>query len=320
MFINILRKISVYFLSVYFICSFLSCDSNFRSLPNNIELNDDNNNFSNRGPNGLPNIGNTCYMNSCFQILAFVPQYDKIFDYNGPDSEVKKLADYGKGIISHIKGIKKPDNIRKLLTDFYIQFQKLGWQSEIGQQESAPLFIELIAAKLNFRPIVNKLNIVPLIHKKGKPLNDIIKAIILKMFEHDSYSDSDESATYSMLTSSIDNNTLFIYMPFPTERIESSDRMKVLYEEFTGAMSIEIDTSIYKGNSKNNGSEKIKYQLVGFILRRGEYSDFGHYIAYTTDNNGQWYCCNDSNVSKVCENEINKLTSNMECLFYKKLG
>ncbi|XP_078176440.1 ubiquitin-specific protease 25 isoform X2 [Carex rostrata] len=63
----------------------------------------------------------------------------------------------------------------------------------------------------------------------------------------------------------------------------------------------------------NQGSQT-EYSLFGSIVHTGFSQDSGHYYAYIKDAFGNWYCCNDTQVSRSSAQEV--LSEKVYVLFY----
>ncbi|KAF3333401.1 ubiquitin carboxyl-terminal hydrolase 25-like isoform X2 [Carex littledalei] len=63
----------------------------------------------------------------------------------------------------------------------------------------------------------------------------------------------------------------------------------------------------------NQGSQT-EYSLFGSIVHTGFSQDSGHYYAYIKDASGNWYCCNDTQVSRSSGQDV--LSEKVYVLFY----
>ena len=58
------------------------------------------------------------------------------------------------------------------------------------------------------------------------------------------------------------------------------------------------------------------YRLKSFVIHRGGFGG-GHYISVVRKED-EWYLCNDSSVTKISENDVNKILKQAYILYYSK--
>jgi ubiquitin C-terminal hydrolase len=263
---------------------------------------------------GLNNIGNSCYMNASLQLLLNIPEfYNLIYNNKNNLNEVNQfIAEYFSNSNSC-----NPSLIRKLINIYNNSKQHDSYEFLIH-------FFDYIDEKL---PQNNKLsNIFGLKSKssvKCKKLNCLT-----------------ESNTYE--------NHLFLSLPISTD-LTTSYRLFKKKEMLNGENSffcdkckiytvarkqLEMDNwpdnLIITYNRYSNSLNKLNntisnplewrhgYNLVGGIIHSGSLNS-GHYY-YFGNYNGDWYEMNDSSVSKLSREMVNKYKNIAYILHYKKLS
>jgi len=81
-------------------------------------------------------------------------------------------------------------------------------------------------------------------------------------------------------------------------------------------VDIPTDVSLPAWLFANNGQDT-RYDLTGVVLHSGASIHLGHYVAFTRDVSGQWYCCDDSRVTPA-SNISHALSYGYIYLFQKK--
>ncbi|KAJ3698804.1 hypothetical protein LUZ61_002509 [Rhynchospora tenuis] len=80
--------------------------------------------------------------------------------------------------------------------------------------------------------------------------------------------------------------------------------------------NIEFEEVLLLSSFMFNGNQasQTEYSLFGSIVHSGFSPDSGHYYAYIKDASGNWYCCNDTQVSRSSAQDV--LSEKVYILFY----
>ncbi|XP_010487240.1 PREDICTED: ubiquitin carboxyl-terminal hydrolase 25-like [Camelina sativa] len=106
--------------------------------------------------------------------------------------------------------------------------------------------------------------------------------------------------------------------------LQSPNVLVIQLKRFGGIYGGKIDKAISFGEilvlsnfmSKASKDPQTEYKLFGIIVHAGFSPESGHYYAYVKDSLGQWYCCNDSLVSRSTLQEV--LSEKAYILFFSR--
>jgi len=235
---------------------------------------------------GLPNLGNTCYLNSAVQFLLLNPQFQHIENIHLNNQNIK--------------------NIKKILSNISPRF-KLFHQQDAG--EALLLLLEHY----------NKLFNSNLYQFKETTR---VKCKLIKCLHHE-YSYRKSDALLLNLPQNITPNTKLtlddLYRTIkdatklqgeeawlcPKCKIKSVASKRYYFDEWNQYLIVGLKRFEYRGTRyvKNNTKIDIpfvwrhNYKLIGAIIHSGNING-GHYVAVGFKNN-KWYLFNDNNVTEI---------------------
>lgn len=289
---------------------------------------------------GIRNIGNSCYLNSALQmfmqniqlcnlIIHFSKYSSKldilknfIYDYHNNTTPLESTNE------SFIYDIINPIEIKELIDDRNNFF--LG-DYQHDSTEFIIFLLDIIDTEIKNIIKSNQFDDVDYLKQiYGFTINNIIKCkrktclniintditdliLILNIDSDSNNLDQIYDKTYCKEIFTDDNkyfcdkcNKLTIASK-KTNVISCSNNLLIFIKRFSNLHNQHIDIPL---------EWKFDTYLQGAIIHYGNNSG-GHYI-YVGKHNDEWYIYNDSNISKINLNKLNKILAFSYCLYYKK--
>ena len=295
----------------------------FNELPGASRVTPTNNSHAASAPVGLPNIGNSCYMNAALQIFANL--YPDAFE-----GKEGRIAEVGRNMIEAIKGNDKKD-VRAAAVAFREAIQApegLNWHVGNNQQDAHELMIELFE-KLNLSEAARCAHQYRIFTGRGtqrkrwnavEPFSEMLLTVNMEKrpmqvlwdnnFCPASIEQEDGSvvtAQEQILLADLENLPNGI-LPILAGRFSPEAKNITL-------VKLPFHVTIRKEH-QHNGTQRKPYRLVAFIHHRGNTPHSGHYVAYVRKGE-QWFCCDDSRVSAVSNKSAESVAERAYLYYYQ---
>ncbi|CAG9316441.1 unnamed protein product [Blepharisma stoltei] len=262
---------------------------------------------------GIPNIGNTCYLNSLLQVFASNNEFCE---------KIRPLTyELFSTLSSLLVSIRDPttNTIWEFVMAFKSRFNdEFPWLGDLTQQDSKEVLLMLIGRLSDFTNI--------------EPLFIISYKQILNCHDCNYKAKATETNTFITVPinkfSSIQEFITDIKKPkkfigdgsqLYCEKCNKQQDMTVEYEEIIWPSTVTFYLSSKNGRIRINKELDIEgtiYRWYGLICHYGD-SWSGHYLAYTWDTNN-WTEYNDSKTANRCSRSID--VANGYLAFYARAG
>ena len=258
--------------------------------------------YKDNGLSGLANLGNTCFINSCVQILSHTYELN---DFLNLDSYKKKLKNkYDSALLLAIQCYEM---VKNMYSKEYSEIWNLFYGvhvSEISSLENGKVL------KTIPEPFFMIDLPIPSNNKSPSLIDCFDLYVTGETLEN-------ENAWYNEETKVKENiRKKILFWSFPTILVIDFKRFNARNQKNQILISFPLDNldlSEYVIGYKKNS---FKYELYGICNHSGNVLG-GHYTSYVKNSNGKWYHFNDTSVSEV--GLIESLVSTKAyCLFYRK--
>jgi ubiquitin carboxyl-terminal hydrolase 36/42 len=271
---------------------------------------------------GLPNIGNTCYLNACIQTLKHIPvlMYELIY----PRDKIKILLIFRR----FFKDLLKDGINNKYMFNFYnilcrnINIDRLGIQGDSSEVLSGMLSIIIDNSKVIEKIFRNKI----LSEIKCSKCNHISKTYQNSHCLNLNIPNNKKSVNLLNLINLYQKNTILDNEnKYKCEKCNqySNASKKMTIEKTGNILVINLNRHKYENRSKKNTipitfTKNINifnksYKLVSIIEHTsgGDNSNSGHYINKSLNVfDNKWYFYSDSHVSETSLNNTEISTNN----------
>ncbi|UHA73454.1 hypothetical protein [Paenibacillus sp. 481] len=299
-------------------------------------------------PQGLLNVGNSCYIGSIMQMMASNSTFTNLFMESPSVSSTSVAANTSSDVIppsvvmsAAVRELQLSGRaiMQKLLTNGLVleaeilAFRKAllrnGWingnVSRIASQQDAAELLLFLTDKLNFNDQV-KVRTTYALNDGEEQVDSKEAALVLNQIEEGmDLNQLVELNTSSMIErfrdeSNVQSNRKFTSLP---------NVLTIQLARFTYSRELQrvvkIDTTVPVPDREltinpaciENGTEAVKYELNSFILHLGASPDSGHYVGYFRKNN-QWYGFNDSLMRVVSPAEVDIVSRHAYLLSFTK--
>ncbi len=301
---------------------------------------------------GLKNLGNTCYANATFQMLAGSPRFMNRLEnvINGPAEGLRRslgkfLTQFWERQLAFERStpMRSEVGFASAIREVFKQFNALGtgFQVTMTQQEDAEEFLTSLlgAFDLSLDIRVGARVVFNNGEARDLPFSD---ESILRLAVNDATVNSVATAlnffhrlTLRSWPNQLQNNagvladsTVSGRLLEPAGGVPEEVFVQLLRFRQINPQRREKDSKVIEAFSPillnfaraNGAVEQRQYRPMTYIVHRGETIESGHYVAYKVDNSGGWRLYNDQIVSIVsAQTAINDIQANAYLILYRRL-
>lgn len=299
-------------------------------------------------PGGIPNIGNTCYMNSVLQI--FKTFYSDSFEdaLNNQNNTIPQVIQAGQALIDVIKDDQKAaskEEAKAFLDAIKIEKESLGlhWKDFRSHQDAQELLNQL-SDRLNFpmatlqgfltNPNTNEIRKlgpadhwsmlqVPLSGDSEETMQNLLdNALGEEDITDYKWNETDRKPTPVTKKKQLSNlnnlkNGMF---PIHVKRFATAggapEGMPFSQSKIQAPITNSFNLVVIAEKCQSDSHEDISYTLAAFIEHIGSSPKNGHYVTYVKKGD-KWTLYNDSKVTQVTAQEAEKAAEGAYLYFYK---
>lgn len=297
-------------------------------------------------PLGLQNGGNDCWINSACQLFFNIPSYQKAIDRclqafeegeSRPEFTTEKYLALKelKALMDLYRFEKNRSSVRsislvntRLVREWAIRFVP-DINSRVSQEDPMVLFeflLDLIDHSLPVleeRQTSNNPNVLSQgrVERKGDthPAEFFLELDLERYKEIDHVSFERVLRRFFHTTSVIDQGPYELTKTCKFDAPPDDLTIKIHRETYSttevdgkkefrhSLISTKVDLPfMFEGKAKYFG-EDVSYKLSAIVEHRGTTPRGGHYVCYMEDEKGNWWCCNDSRVTPISKEAVQKV-------------